>query len=257
MKKLLSLLLVLTLITASFAGCGAKDDPTADNQIQQETETNTETENTEEQGNGAEADAPQGEDTGAADADGQTPDKPSESNTDKPAESKPADKPAETKPADKPAETKPAEPLPPDTNKLPDTEAELPKPGDAEVSLGNRIKEIFDKSGETDPSKMADEIINGCADLTQISLVKEIIEAGGWMPGFDSEISGYTEAAMFAPMIGSIPFVGYVCKSDDPAALEKAMKDNANLSWNICVTADEMVSSVRGNLVFFLMCPSK
>lgn len=248
MKKILSLLLVLTLITASFAGCGAKDDPTADNQIQQETETDTETENTEEQGNGAEADAPQGEDTGAADADGQTPDKPSEGNTDKPAE---------TKPADKPAETKPAETLPPDADKLPDTEEELPKPGDAEVSLGNKIKEIFDKSGETDPSKMADEIINGCADLTQIGLVKEIIEAGGWMPGFDSEISGYTEAAMFAPMIGSIPFVGYVCKSDDPAALEKAMKDNANLSWNICVTADEMVSSVRGNLVFFLMCPSK
>lgn len=250
MKKLLSLLLVIALITASFAACGAKDDPTADgpagNEIQQDGDLASDAETTEGSGETGDADAAIGEGGGPADSSQDQPSqKPSESNTDKPA-----DKTPET--GNKPSE--PADTLPPDAEKLPD-EPDNAENEAAEESLGSQLKAIFDKSSETDPSKMADELINACAELTQITLVKESIEEGGWMPGFDAEITGYTEAAMFAPMIGSIAFVGYVCKTDDPAALEKTMKDNANPAWNICVRAEEMVSSTRGNLVFFLMCP--
>lgn len=124
------------------------------------------------------------------------------------------------------------------------------------TTLGGKLQQVFDKSEETDVNKMAEELVNACGEFSEISLVTETIEAGGWMPGFDTEITGYTEAAMFAPMIGTIPFVGYVCKTDDTEALETLMKDNANKAWNICTEADEMVSSTRGDLVFFLMCPS-
>ena len=35
------------------------------------------------------------------------------------------------------------------------------------------------------------------------------------------------------------------------------LKANANLRWNICTTADEMVAGSVGNKVFFVMCPTE
>ena len=89
---------------------------------------------------------------------------------------------------------------------------------------------------------------------------------GGAMPlevgteyftGFDEyQITGFESAAVYMPMIGSIPFVGYVFTVDgDAAAFEQTLLDNADPRWNICVTAEETVSTTSGNLVFFVMCP--
>jgi hypothetical protein len=82
----------------------------------------------------------------------------------------------------------------------------------------------------------------------------------GLLNGFDNaEITGFEEGVLFAPMIGSIPFVGYVFTLADDAdvdAFETTLKDNANLAWNICTEADEMVVDHVGSEVFFVMCPA-
>ena len=81
----------------------------------------------------------------------------------------------------------------------------------------------------------------------------------GFLSGFDNfEIKGFKEGAMFAPMMGTIPFVGYVFTLDEGADVEafmKTLEDNANLRWNVCTEAEEMTVENEGNVVFFLMSP--
>lgn len=77
----------------------------------------------------------------------------------------------------------------------------------------------------------------------------------GWLNGFDEEIAGFTQGYTFSPMIGSIPFVGYVFETEDAAALVETLKAHGQLNWNICTTADEMVVEASGNYVFFVMAP--
>ena len=81
----------------------------------------------------------------------------------------------------------------------------------------------------------------------------------GYLNGFNEEIKGFKEGVMFGPAIGTIPFVGYVFVLEDGADVESfktTLKDNANLRWNICTMAEEMVCESEGNTVFFLMCPT-
>ncbi len=89
---------------------------------------------------------------------------------------------------------------------------------------------------------------------------------GGSMPveegpltGFDNaEIKGFKEGVMFSPMVGTIPFVGYIFQLEDGAdveAFKTTLKDSANLRWNICTEAEELIVENEGNTVFFLMCP--
>ncbi len=80
----------------------------------------------------------------------------------------------------------------------------------------------------------------------------------GYLPGFPVDIDGFAECTQFAPMISSIPFVGYVFRLDDGAdvdAFVQNLTDNADPSWNICTTAEETIVDHVGNTVFFVMCP--
>ncbi len=83
----------------------------------------------------------------------------------------------------------------------------------------------------------------------------------GLLQGFDNaEIKGFKEGAVFMPMIGTIPFIGYVFTLEDgtdASSFIANLKANANLRWNICTTADEMVAGSVGNKVFFVMCPTE
>ena len=83
----------------------------------------------------------------------------------------------------------------------------------------------------------------------------------GLLMGFgNAEINGFEEGVMFAPNIGTIPFIGYVFTLADWTDVEtfvKTLQDNADLRWNICVEAEEMVVDSVGNKVFFVMCPSQ
>ncbi len=82
----------------------------------------------------------------------------------------------------------------------------------------------------------------------------------GLLSGFDNaEITGFKEGVMFGPAIGSIAFVGYVFELEEGTDVETfktTLKDNANLRWNICVAAEEIVVENEGNKVFFVMCPT-
>ena len=82
----------------------------------------------------------------------------------------------------------------------------------------------------------------------------------GLLSGFDNaEITGFSEGVMFAPMMGSIAFVGYIFEVEeggDVAAFMENLKANCNPRWNICVEADETLVHNSGNTVFFLMSPN-
>lgn len=80
----------------------------------------------------------------------------------------------------------------------------------------------------------------------------------GYLAGFDADITGFKACTVFAPMIGTIPFVSYVFELEadaDKDAFIKTLEDNANLRWNICTAAEEMVVETEGNFVFFIMAP--
>ena len=152
--------------------------------------------------------------------------------SDPPAE-KPAEKPA-TKPEEKPAET-PVE-----------------KPAEKPSTVGDALLATFRANKDKSISAIADACLAN--DVILFSGASVPVEAG-YLAGFDEEISGFTSAVMFSPMIGTIPFVGYVFESDDANALAENLKKTANLRWNICTEAEQMICEVSGNKVFFLMCP--
>jgi len=81
----------------------------------------------------------------------------------------------------------------------------------------------------------------------------------GLLTGFgNAEITGFKEGVAFMPMIGTIPFVGYVFTLEDGTdadAFMQTLTDNADPRWNICTEAEETIVEKAGNTVFFLMCP--
>ena len=85
------------------------------------------------------------------------------------------------------------------------------------------------------------------------------MEADAWLAGFDAEtMTGYEACTAFMPMIGTIPFVSYVfelAEGADVDAFKTTLSDNANLRWNICTAAEEMLIETEGNFVFFIMAP--
>ncbi len=131
--------------------------------------------------------------------------------------------------------------------------------GTVEGTAGEILLAAFQEMMKANPEATAQE----AADAV---ITHEIIQfMGGTMPvepgflqGFKTEITGFEEAVTFMPMIGgAIPFVGYVFDLAEDADVEAFMtnlKDNADMRWNICVEAEEMVVENVGNRVFFLMC---
>lgn len=80
----------------------------------------------------------------------------------------------------------------------------------------------------------------------------------GYLAGFNADITGFAACTAFMPMIGTIPFVSYVfelAEDADADAFVTTLKDNANLRWNICTAAEEMLVETVGNKVFFIMAP--
>lgn len=123
-------------------------------------------------------------------------------------------------------------------------------------TLANEFLTLMETDPDMDAAAIADTLIQNPAILFSGTTMP--IEPG-YLAGFgNTEISGFTQGVSFAPMIGTIPFVGYIFKLEegtDAEAFQNLLKDNADLAWNICTQADELVVEVSGNTVFFLMCP--
>ena len=105
---------------------------------------------------------------------------------------------------------------------------------------------------------MADYILS--LDMIQFEGASLAVEEG-LLTGFNNaEITGFKEGVMFAPMIGSIPFVGYVFtleEGSDTEAFIKGLTESADPRWNICTEAEETVVEAYEDMVFFVMCPSQ
>ena len=122
---------------------------------------------------------------------------------------------------------------------------------DETATVGQQYLNVFTGSSQTEADAMTDEL------LEQVSVPYTLDQAEveeGYLSGFDEEITGFQKGIMFAPMISTIPFVGYVFETEDPETLLSLLQEKANPAWNICTQADETVSASRGHLVFFLMC---
>lgn len=122
-------------------------------------------------------------------------------------------------------------------------------------TVGTKLAELFDKTVEetTDLEKIANTI-NESDIIVPMTMVMEI-NKGDYVEGFNSEITDFKKGYSVKTMISSIPFVVYIFEVENPEDFEQTLKDNYNLRWNICVEAEEMVTSRKDNIVFFVMSP--
>ncbi len=124
------------------------------------------------------------------------------------------------------------------------------------ATVGEALLEDFKSDSTGTAQEIADRLITN--EVIQFMGSTMPVEEG-LLSGFDNtEIKGFEEGVMFAPNIGSIAFVGYVfelSEDTDVDEFKKTLKDSANLRWNICVEAEELIVENEGNKVFFLMCP--
>lgn len=129
-------------------------------------------------------------------------------------------------------------------------------------TMGTTLQRAFLEQMEANPEATAQDVADGLLanEVIKFSGVSMPVESG-LLTGFDNaEITGFSEGVMFAPMIGSIPFVGYIFVLEDGADVEgfvTTLKDNANPRWNICTEAEETIVDYAGNTVFFVMCPKQ
>lgn len=142
------------------------------------------------------------------------------------------------------------------------TEATTESATTAEGTIGELALEAFKVYAEANPDASSEEVANAIVPALENyfgPVVMPVVE--GVLNGFDNaEIKGFKEGSVFAPMIGTIPFVGYVftlAEDADADAFVATLTDSANPRWNICTEADEMFTEVVGNKVFFVMSPSK
>ncbi len=252
MKKLLTLILTISIM-ASLAACG--DKPTNSNSGKEENNAPAQNVTDNVVSNDEDNDKSDKEETK------EEVKEESKEETKKPEESK---KPSEDKKPEEnkaPSEDKkpqadkaPSEDKKPEENKAP---VEEEKPQDA--TLGQTLLSAFKTQANSgkDVLSIAEALIANPA--IKFSGGAMSVEEG-LLSGFDNaEITGFKSGAMFAPMIGSIAFVGYVFElpeGADTSAFISNLKKNANLRWNICVAAEEMVTGSVGNKVFFVMCPT-
>ena len=113
---------------------------------------------------------------------------------------------------------------------------------------------------ETDALVIAEKLAQSAAVAPISPAAMELELEENYLSGFDNyEVLGFDKVIQVAPMMGTIPFVSYVftlAEGTDADAFVKGLEDNANLRWNICTQADEMVAVAEGNFVFFVMAPA-
>ncbi len=121
------------------------------------------------------------------------------------------------------------------------------------TTLGQTLLEVFRENSD----KSTEEIAHACLSSPSIEFMGGVMPVEeGALTGIDAEVNGFSEGYMFAPNIGTIPFVGYVLEAGENAEnLAETLKANANPRWNICTEAEETICEEEDGKVFFLMCP--
>lgn len=129
----------------------------------------------------------------------------------------------------------------------------------ADGTVGQKVYSVF-LAEATKDGVSAEDIANNILESDAIDFGGATMQVEeGLLTGFsNAEITGFKEGVMFAPMIGSIPFIGYIFTIEEGADIDAFMsllKENADPRWNVCTEADETVIEKSGDKVFFLMCP--
>ncbi len=116
------------------------------------------------------------------------------------------------------------------------------------------VQFVAEIAQDSDIESVANKLTtNEC--LQDVSMIVMPMEPG-FLNGFNEDVTGFDSAVIFCPMIGTIPFVGYIFETGDTNALEEELKAKATLNWNICTQADEMVIHTEGDKVLFVMAPN-
>ena len=141
------------------------------------------------------------------------------------------------------------------------TPSAVPSETPAGESMGQALLQDFTDRVNAEPDIGAEELAKALLENPVIEFSGDAVPVEqGLLTGFgNTEITGFAQGAMFAPMISTIPFVGYVFVLDEGADAEafvQTLKDNADPRWNICTEADETIAEHVGNTVFFVMCPA-
>ena len=114
-------------------------------------------------------------------------------------------------------------------------------------------EEINASSADIDIKTVAESLCSNPA-FNEVNVEAGEVEPG-YLAGFDGEINDFSKCVMFSPVIGTIPFVGYIFETNNSETLLETLENNANLRWNICTEADEMKYDSVGNYVIFIMSP--
>ena len=128
-------------------------------------------------------------------------------------------------------------------------------------TVATKLQVAFREAAKANAAATAEELAGVCAQNEAVALIGPAVMpiTEGWLNGFTAdEITGFTEGAVFAPMIGTISFMGYIFTLADGAdveAFKTLLTSSADLRWNICTEAEEMVCDNVGNKVFFVMAP--
>lgn len=141
------------------------------------------------------------------------------------------------------------------------TPSAAPSETPAAESMGQALLKDFIDRVNAEPEIDAEALAKALMENPVIQFTGDAMPVEpGLLTGFgNTEITGFAQGAMFAPMIGTIPFVGYIFVLDADADAEvfvQTLKDNADPRWNICTEADETIAEHVGNTVFFVMCPA-
>lgn len=251
MKKILSFFLVLSMLLAMTA-CGTKtpkDDNLPDSPGVEEPENKQDAQLPEA------GTQPNEEESNQQDTPQPKPEKPvqtgSETKTETPST------PAVTTPTTPTTPSEPEKPAQTPSTPSTSTPSEPSEPS-ANATVGQQLLARFKQVGGSGTAEeIAEKMIEG--DLLPFAPATAPREEG-FLSGFREDITGFSEAAVFCPIIGTIPFMGYIFKlpaGADVNAFISDLKSKANLRWNVCTSADEMVTGHIGQTVFFVMCPSE
>lgn len=132
------------------------------------------------------------------------------------------------------------------------TEAEIND--DMGKGMISQFKELMAEDANTSTDAIGNALCEN--SMFEMAMAAMPVEEG-LLTGFDdAEIKGFKEGTMFSPIIGSIPFVGYIFRVDDETNVSdfvNELKEKANLRWNICTEADQMLVTNVDKTVLFVM----
>lgn len=125
-----------------------------------------------------------------------------------------------------------------------------------DLSMGDFIKEtVVASMNEAADIKLALSKVVETGRLPFDCVVEDMPADAEYLPGFKSQITGYTECAMMAPMISTQPFVVYMFNTDDVPALVEQLKAEHDMRWNICTEANYLIVEEFDGAVLFGMLP--